>query len=112
MPEPTDRKKIAQLGELIARAEERIRKIQARAEPGTARMAHALTNNIRRYRRDLRNQLSRQANQPNQNQLREQQAQMQHAQRDAPADRSDELPERQNQEPHKPASQQGAVAEQ
>ena len=104
-------KKIADVKELIARAEERVRKLKVRAEPGTARMVHALTNNIRRYRRDIHKLLARQADQANQNvQLRKQQAQMQQAQRQAPANGTPELPERQDQEPRKPASKQGVVA--
>ena len=102
-------KKIADVKELIARAEERVRKLKVRAEPGTARMVHALTNNIRRYRRDLHKVLARQADQANQNiQLRKQQAQMQQAQlakRDAT-----ELPAKQDQEPREAAPDQGRVA--
>jgi hypothetical protein len=109
IPQPDFQKRIAHTEELIARAEERVRKHQTRAKPGTSRMVHELTNNIRRYRRDLRNLLARQVNPPTQNQLREQQTQMQQAKRDA-TDRSGELPAKQDQEPRKVASQQGAVA--
>jgi hypothetical protein len=104
-------KQIAETKELITRAEERVRKLQARAQPGASRIVHALTNNIRRYRRDLHKLLARQADQANQNeQLRKQQAQMQQAQRDASPDRRSELPERQDQESRKPASNQGRGA--
>ena len=100
-------KKIANTEELIARAEERVRKLQAKAEPGTARLVQGLTNSIRKHRREL-HKLSRQR-EPTNHQLREQQRQMQQAQRDAPAGPNSELPERQDQEPRKPASQQGFV---
>ena len=111
MMPPADQQKIADIEDLIARAEERIRKIQARAEPGTARMVHALTNRIRAYRRDLHKLLPRHADPTNQtDQLVQQQSQMQQALRDASADRSGELPAKQDQEPHKPAPKQGATA--
>ena len=110
---PTDQEKIADLRELIARAEERVRKIQTRAEPGTSRMVHALTNRIRKHRRDLHKRLARQADAMTQeSQLRQQQRQMQQVQRDAPADQSSELPAKQDQEPRKPDSNQGAVGDQ
>lgn len=110
---PTDQEKIADLRELIARAEERVRKMQTRAsEPGTSRMVHALTNSIRKHRRELHKRLARLANPTIQDQLRDQQRLMQRAEHDAPADRSSELLERQDQEPRKPAAQQGAAADQ
>ena len=102
-------KKIADTEDLIARAEERVRTLQAKAEPGTARIVHTLTNNIRKYRRDLQKLL---AGQPTmqKHQLRQQHRQMQQARRETPAGRSDELPERQDQEPRKPAPKQGTTA--
>ena len=103
-------KKIAHTEELIARAEERARKLEARAEPGITRMVHGLTNRIRKHRRELQKLLARQAEPTDQNQLREQQRQMHQAQRNAPADRSGELPAKQDQEPREPASQQGVIA--
>src|SRR5687767_262855 len=113
MNPPTEpKKKIAYTEELIARAEERVRTLQAKAEPGTARMVQALTNRIRKYRRELQKLLTRQADTTNQNQLRQQQTQLQEAQRDASADSSGDLPERQEQEPRKPASQQGTAGDQ
>ena len=108
---PTDQKKIADLQELIARAEERVRKIQTRAEPGTSRMVHALRNRIRQHRRELHKRLARQADAATQeSQLG--QRQMHQVQRDAPADHNSELPAKQDQEPRTTISQQGAVADQ
>lgn len=107
---PTAEKKIADVKKLIARAEERVRKLQARAEPGTSRLVHALTNSIRKHRRELQKLIARQAEPTSQKQLRRQQRQMQQAQRHAPFDRSGELPTKQDQEPRKPASKQGVKA--
>ena len=74
-------------------------------------MAHALTNRIRKHRRQLQKVFARQSGTTNQKvQLRQQQRQVQEAKRDAPADRNGELPEKQDQEPRKPASQQGVIA--
>ena len=109
---PTDQKKIADLQELIAR-EERVRKIQTRAEPGTSRMVHALRNSVRQHRRDLHKRLARQADATTQEaQLLQQQRQMHQVQRDAPADHNSELPAKQDQEPRTTISLQGAVADQ
>jgi hypothetical protein len=110
-PQTDPQKQIAHTEELLARAEERVRTLQARAEPGTARMVHALTNRIRKHRRNLQKLLARQADPTNQkDQLLQQQSQMQEAKRDASADRTDELPAKEDQEPRKPAPQQGATA--
>ena len=110
---PSDQEKIADLRGLIARAEERVRKIQTRSEPGTSRMVHALTNRIRTHRREILKRLARQADATTQgSQLLQQQRQIQQIQRDAPADHSSELPAKQDQEPRGPAAQQGAVADQ
>ena len=112
MSSPIDpEKNIVETKGLITRTEERVQRLQARGKPGTARMVHALTNNIRGYRRDLHNLLARQRSLGNQNgQLRKQQAQMQQAQRDASPDRRKELPERQDQEPRKLAPNQSRGA--
>ena len=101
-------KKIAYVEGLIARTEERVRQIQARAEPGSTRMVHALTNRIRQYRRELHKLHGRQPDLKNQKLL--QHRQMQQAQDDAHARRSGELPAKQDQEPRKPASRQGVLA--
>jgi len=103
-------KKIAETEELIARAEERVRILEARAEPGASRMLQMLTNRVRKYRRELHRLLARQADTANQKQLRQQQKQLQQAQRETSADRSGQLPEKQDQEPRNPASQQGVNA--
>ena len=106
---PTDPvKKIAYVKGLIARAEEKIRRHQAGAKPGTQRMIHTLINDIRAYRRDLHKMLVRQRGLANQK--RQQQTQMEKADRAAPADRRGELPAKQDQEARKPGSQQGVVA--
>jgi hypothetical protein len=106
---PTDpQKRIAYIQELIARTEERLRKLRTRAKPGTARMVHALTNSVRKYRRDLRNLLALRPNLTNQK--FQQQMQMHQAQSNARGARSGELPAKQDQEPGKPASQQATVA--
>jgi len=97
-PQADPQKKIEELEGLIARAEERLRTLQAKAEPGAARMVHSLTNSIRKHRRSLQKC-----------QLLHQQTQMQQAERDG-SDRSGELPAKQDQEPRKPAPQQGAIA--
>ena len=112
MNPPTEpKKKIAYTEELIARTEERVRTLQARAEPGAARMVQTLTNRIRKYRRELQKLLARHAGTTNQkDQLLQQKSQVQQAQRDDAAHRSGELPAKQDQEPRKPASQQGVVA--
>ena len=106
MPANPD-KKIVELRDLIARAERRMRKLQARTDPGTARMVHALRNSIRKHRRELQKTLG---SLKQKSKLRRQQTRLQHAQRDAPPDRSGELPERQDQEPRDLASGQGVVA--
>jgi hypothetical protein len=100
-------KKIAEIRDLIARSERRLRKLQARSDPGIARMVHALMNSIRKHRRNLQKALG---SAKQRSQLRRQQAQLQQAQLDAPSDRSGELPERQDQEPRDPTSDQGVVA--
>ena len=84
-------------------------KLQAKldSEPGTARLVHVLTNTIGKHRRELQKALG---SAKQQSQLRRQQTQLQQAQRDAPPDRSGELPERQEQEPRDPASDHGVVA--
>jgi hypothetical protein len=109
MSSPTDpTKRIADTEALITRAEERIRNLQARAKPGTARMVHALTNNIRGYRRDLQNLLARQRSL--RNQKLHQERQMQQAKNDASANHNDDLPAKQDQEPRKLASNEGRDA--
>jgi tRNA U55 pseudouridine synthase TruB len=106
---PNTAKRIAEIRDLIARAETRMQKLQAKSEfePGTARLVHVLTNTIRKYRRELQKALG---SAKQQSQLRRQQTQLQQAQRDAPANRSGELPERQDQEARDPASDQGVEA--
>jgi hypothetical protein len=109
IPPSDPQKKIASTEDLIARAEERVRTLEARSEPGAARMLQALTNRIRKYRRELQQLRARQADTTKQNQLRHQQRQLQQAQREASADGSSELPTKQDQEPRKPAPQQGSI---
>ena len=74
-------------------------------------MVHALTNRIRKHRRDLHKRLARRADAATQNsQLLQQQRQMKHIQRDAPADHGSELPAKQDQTTQAD-SHQGAVAD-
>ena len=109
LPPPDLQTNIAETEGLIARAEERLLKLEAKAEPGAARIVHTLTNSIRKYRRELQKLLARHADTTKQkDQLLQQKSQMK--QRDAAADRSGELPAKQDQEARKPASQQGVVA--
>ena len=113
VPPADPQKKIADLKELIACAEERVLTLQARNEPGIARMVHALTNSIRKHRRELQRQLTRQrhTDQADQtNQLVRQKEKMQQAQRDAPTGSNNELPAKQDQEPRKLPSRQGKMA--
>jgi hypothetical protein len=107
---PSDRQ-IAHLRGLIARAEERVQKVQTNAKPGSSRMVHALTNSIRKHRRELHKRLAHQPEASTQeSQLRQQRLHVQQVQRDSSADRNGDLLERQDQEPRRPASRQGAVA--
>jgi oligoendopeptidase F len=107
---PKPAKRIAEINELIARAERRMQTLKAKEyEPGNARMVHVLTNTIRKYRRELQKAV---ASAKQNSQRRRQQTQLQQAQRDATLDRSGELPGRQDQEPRDPTSDQGRVFDQ
>ena len=109
MSSPIDpEKNIVETKGLITRTEERVQRLQARGKPGTARMVHALTNNIRGYRRDLHNLLARQRSLGNQK--LHQERQMQQAKSDASANHNGDLPAKQDQEPRKLASNQGRDA--
>jgi hypothetical protein len=96
------RRTVVGLEGLIARAEQRLQGLQAKAEPGVSRLVHTLSNSIRRYRREL--QKLRQADQTSRAQFSQQQVLVQEAGRNNPPDHG-ELPEKQDQEPRKPSSQ-------
>ena len=52
--QPNTTKRIAEIRDQIARAEKRLQKLKAKDyELGTARLVHALTNTIRKHRREL-----------------------------------------------------------
>lgn len=101
-------KRISVIRERIARAEERVRKLRALSAPGSQRLLHSLTNSIRKHRRELHTQLTRQADVAKRNkQLLEQKEQMEQAQRNAPRDDGGELPQRQDQEARTDPLEQG-----
>ena len=72
IPPSDPQKKIIYNEDLIARAEARVRTLEAKADPGAARILQALTNRIRKYRRELQQLRARQADTMKQSQLHQQ----------------------------------------